>query len=126
MPNNRHSFYNDKQCTYSSAQLHEVGHNLGLAHSGEGDAQYADTSGSMGFTINTENTLSCYNPAKSYQLKWYKDRVEDIDPTSSSSGSGLSSSGKREFQMNGAADYGDGKRDGLIVLRLEQTGGDQK
>ncbi len=32
---------------YVSAQVHEVGHNLGLAHAGEGDFAYGDTTGMM-------------------------------------------------------------------------------
>lgn len=38
------SIYNDKMCSSMSAQMHEVGHNLGLAHSGE-SGQYDDQSG---------------------------------------------------------------------------------
>jgi hypothetical protein len=39
------SVYNDDWCNYPSAQLHEIGHNLGLAHSGEGSVTYGDQSG---------------------------------------------------------------------------------
>lgn len=35
------SVYSDAWCTYLSAQMHEVGHNLGFHHSGEGGAEYA-------------------------------------------------------------------------------------
>ena len=38
------SVYNDDWCSYPSAQLHEIGHNLNLAHSGEG-ATYDDQTG---------------------------------------------------------------------------------
>jgi len=41
------SVYNDEWCTYLSAQLHELGHNLNLGHSGEGSQAYDDQSGYM-------------------------------------------------------------------------------
>lgn len=42
------SYYNDHWCQSVSAQMHEVGHNLGLSHSGEGDeAIYGDEVGMM-------------------------------------------------------------------------------
>lgn len=43
----RLSVYNNKWCTYLSGQVHEVGHNLGLAHSGEGTVAYGDQTGMM-------------------------------------------------------------------------------
>lgn len=36
------SVYNDRWCESVSGQMHEIGHNLGLAHSGEGSNNYAD------------------------------------------------------------------------------------
>ena len=39
------SVYDDTWCHSVSGQMHEIGHNLGLAHSGEGNSEYADTSG---------------------------------------------------------------------------------
>ena len=38
------SVYNDLWCNYPSAQMHEIGHNLNLAHAGEGTAQYGKLS----------------------------------------------------------------------------------
>lgn len=43
--NGYQSVYNDEVCTHVSAQMHEVGHNLNLAHSGHGDEEYGDQSG---------------------------------------------------------------------------------
>jgi hypothetical protein len=39
------SVYNDEVCSHVSAQMHEVGHNLNLAHSGHGNEEYGDQSG---------------------------------------------------------------------------------
>jgi hypothetical protein len=39
------SVYKNEWCTYVSAQMHELGHNLGLAHSNEDNVEYADQSG---------------------------------------------------------------------------------
>ena len=48
------SVYNDLWCNYPSGQMHEIGHNLGLAHSGEeGAAEYADQSGMMGYSVSS-------------------------------------------------------------------------
>ena len=41
------SWFNDVWCTYASVQIHEIGHNLGLSHAGEGSSEYADQSGMM-------------------------------------------------------------------------------
>lgn len=41
------SFYNNKWCSYPSAQVHEIGHNYGLGHSGHGNNRYGDTTVSL-------------------------------------------------------------------------------
>ena len=64
------SVYNNEWCNYVSGQMHEIGHNLNLAHSGE-NAEYDDQSGMV--CIKTEllhrelhtisgnsNVLTCY------------------------------------------------------------------
>ena len=52
------SVYSDKWCNYVSAQMHEIGHNLGLAHSGEGEGVYADQSGMVSNgRISTDSIL---------------------------------------------------------------------
>ena len=53
--NSIYSFYNDIWCSSSSAQMHEVGHSLNLAHSGHDGNAYGDQSGYMGYSyVNDE------------------------------------------------------------------------
>ena len=99
------SVYNDLWCTYVSAQMHgtyiylqtkciiiylynmhltclvfamaylEIGHNLNLNHSWEGDVEYDDMSGVMGYSsAYSDAPLMCFNAAKSWQLGWYSSR----------------------------------------------------
>jgi len=66
------SVYSDVWCTYVSAQVHEIGHNLNLGHSNENGA-YNDQSGMMGLSYSQSNTPAmCFNAAKSWQLGWYE------------------------------------------------------
>ncbi len=117
--NDWRSFYNNEWCQRVSAQMHEIGHNLNLAHSGlPNDIVYADKSGMMGFSYNSDNgPIQCFNAAKSYQLGWYKEQTSSINP--------LDFIGNvKEFTLNGIADYRkDGfNKDALVSLRLEHDG----
>ena len=72
------------RCNYVSAQLHEIGHNLNLAHSNEGTTTYADQSGMMGYSYSSESSpRMCFNAAKNYQLGWYSDKTKVITPGAS-------------------------------------------
>ncbi|KAL7534367.1 hypothetical protein ACHAXR_005826, partial [Thalassiosira sp. AJA248-18] len=79
------SVYKNNWCTYPSAQLHEVGHNLNLAHSGETET-YDDQSGFMGFSYSQDEQRMCFNGPKNYQLGWFPDRHVDLTSTESWSG----------------------------------------
>ena len=49
--------------------MHEVGHNLGLAHSNEGGGEYEDQSGMMGYSYDCDDCPKmCFNGPKSWQL----------------------------------------------------------
>lgn len=102
--NDWRSFYNNKWCQRVSAQMHEIGHNLNLAHSGlPNDSAYADKSGMMGFSYNDEGgPIQCYNPAKSFQLGWYSKQTLSIDPLDYIDE-------PKTFILNGVSDY---KKDG--------------
>ena len=112
-PNSKYSFYSDEFCGHVTAQMHEVGHNLGLAHSGQiNEGDYGDATGFLGAPPLQDDIQMCYNPQKNYQLGWYDDQVASINP--------LDGVGKREFILNGVADYRK-NTNALVVLRLEQT-----
>lgn len=67
--------------------IHEVGHNMGLQHSGilpgTGVSEFGDLACYMGSnsTFNDEGPKMCFNGPKSYYLNWYSDRHADIDPS---------------------------------------------
>jgi len=67
-------------------QMHEIGHNFNMAHSGEGTYEYGDGTGVMGFAASYEhdNPLYCFNAAKSWWFGWYSDRHVEINPIESS------------------------------------------
>eukprot|EP00984_Skeletonema_dohrnii_P001833 scaffold607_cov146-Skeletonema_dohrnii-CCMP3373.AAC.1 len=65
------SVYNNQWCNYPSGQMHEIGHNLGYAHSGESQT-YDDQSGMMGYSYSQDDGPEmCFNAAKSWQTGWY-------------------------------------------------------
>merc|ERR1711907_801894 len=105
------SFYNSEWCRSVSAQMHEVGHNLGLGHSGKGSNDYGDRTGIMGYSyFSDDGPKMCFNPAKTYQLGWYNDQLASLDPSTIGSGS-------RTFTLNGVADYQSNKN-AVVSLRL--------
>lgn len=116
--NNKLSVYSAEVCGRASWQMHEVGHNLNLDHSGEDGNEYADRTGAMGIAYKQDDTFMCYNPAKSFQLGWYEDQTKTIDPLDENNNNN-NEGPLRTFVMNGVADYGQNP-EALIVLRLDQ------
>jgi len=110
--NNWFSLYQDNCGDYVTVQMHEIGHNLGLAHSGEGSSTYGDTSGVMG-AMWDDNRNVCFNGAKSgAQLGWYDDRIVDVNDGYDGDLYGIASYGttqstdKMLLKMNsGSTDY---------------------
>mmetsp|Transcript_20276 Transcript_20276/g.49715 ORF Transcript_20276/g.49715 Transcript_20276/m.49715 type:complete len:820 (-) Transcript_20276:44-2503(-) len=106
------SIYNDAACNQVSTQLHEVGHNLNLAHSGFGGDEYADKSGMMGYSYEQDDLpYMCFNGAKSWQLGWYQDKAIRLAPTANSQ---IETTAK----LAGVADYGTTAHD--VVIKIEQ------
>mmetsp|Transcript_26781 Transcript_26781/g.65122 ORF Transcript_26781/g.65122 Transcript_26781/m.65122 type:complete len:969 (+) Transcript_26781:574-3480(+) len=86
------SVYKDVWGLYVSAQMHELGHNLNLAHATDfkflshdrARNEYDDKTGLMGYSYNhKEFPKMCFNPAKSWQLKWYSNKEVTYTPTCS-------------------------------------------
>ena len=114
------SFYNDFYCQRVSAQMHEVGHNLGLGHSGMGGDKYGDISSMMGYSFNLDDgPIQCFDAAKNFQLGWYDLQKASTNPLNNISN-------PKTFVLNGIEDYKkDGSSNGeLVTLRLKQFGGD--
>ena len=75
--------------------MHEIGHNLGLAHANEAGT-YNDQSGMMGYSYSSDNgPIMCFNSAKSWQLNWYASRMESIN----------FSTGAKSRRLIGLADF---------------------
>mmetsp|Transcript_16399 Transcript_16399/g.33807 ORF Transcript_16399/g.33807 Transcript_16399/m.33807 type:complete len:650 (-) Transcript_16399:129-2078(-) len=109
--NSKYSFCNSKFCNFVSVQMHEVGHNLGLGHSGQaGEGMYDDQQGFMGLSYDMDDQRMCFNPAKSFQLEWYADQTKSTNPLRRRN---------QSYKLNGVSDYGKDS-EALISLRLNQ------
>ena len=102
------SVYNNEWCGYVSAQLHEVGHNLNLAHAGENGEEYGDKTGVMGSSYSWDDMSMCFNAPNMFQLGWLNQVVEFT-----------SQPGSAVWWLVGHTNYGGG----LQALRLIGTPG---
>jgi hypothetical protein len=125
------STYNDETlelrswATFPSIQMHEIGHNKGLGHSGETNPDTGiffdrgDLSGVMGTGFAWDDdtkTRMCFNGAKSWQLGWYADKATVVDPLATPSWSGT---------LVGIAEYdlADPNQGEMVLIKIE-TGND--
>jgi len=105
---------------YPAVIMHELGHNLNLAHSGGLDGgSYTDHTCLMGNPLFSDDVgRMCFNPVKNFQIAmgsggWYED--EHIKSWNSGTAGGTSWKGK----IIGLADYGRNPNDLPFILKLE-------
>jgi hypothetical protein len=80
--NSWNSVYQGNYYYMTGVQMHEVGHNFGMAHSGGLDGQtYTDHTGMMGNPLYSDEVgKMCFNAAKNWYLEWYDGAKTTIDP----------------------------------------------
>ena len=76
------SVYQSGYYKQTGVQVHELGHNFGLYHSGGLDgATYTDHTGMMGNPLYSDDIgKMCYNAAKNWAITWYDDAKLLINP----------------------------------------------
>jgi hypothetical protein len=109
------SVYRNAFASLLMVQMHELGHNLGMRHSGEGNETYSDHTCMMGNPEYRDDApLQCFNGAKSWFLGWYADRHITLN-TAISSWQGL---------VVGIDDYAKGQTTGgehYVVVKIDDT-----
>eukprot|EP00547_Thalassionema_nitzschioides_P002913 CAMPEP_0194199332 /NCGR_PEP_ID=MMETSP0156-20130528/391_1 /TAXON_ID=33649 /ORGANISM="Thalassionema nitzschioides, Strain L26-B" /LENGTH=708 /DNA_ID=CAMNT_0038924217 /DNA_START=123 /DNA_END=2246 /DNA_ORIENTATION=- len=82
-----YTVYKGEWCGFISANMHEVGHNLGFKHSNsrsleDGDGTYGDKTCYMGWSYKAPGWPAlCFNAQKNWQTGWFADRSVEIDVT---------------------------------------------
>jgi len=111
------SYYNNEWCQAVTSQMHEVGHSIGLHHSGEyfgteSEKEYGDGTGMMGFSYREDDTAMCFNPAKSWEVGWYADKQIELNVDTDLSAETTS------YLLNGVVDYKDESVGRYIVVKI--------
>ena len=82
------SYFNDAFGSDPAFQVHEIGHNLGLDHSGWKEEDYGDETCVMGggdwSSPTDDDAAQCFNAAKMYYLGWYSSYNKDLTPSTAS------------------------------------------
>ncbi|KAG7342861.1 parallel beta-helix repeat containing protein [Nitzschia inconspicua] len=114
------SFYNNDWCQYVSVQLHEVGHNMNLAHAGEARSEYEDWTSMMGSGTNLDDEYMCFNSVNYYQLGWFPGQVADVAASTHMGSHAFVLNGVESAGLSGASN---GKKIAVRVknVNLEDT-----
>lgn len=105
------AFFNDGACGHLSTLVHELGHNMGLGHSGKDGDPYGDQSGIMGIGYDREYwPLACFNSAKNWQLGWYSDKALELEARSRC--------GPWKGRLYGFPDYASVPYNGLVLIKI--------
>jgi len=103
----KYSYYNDGWCSSLSAKMHEIGHNLGVVHSGINN-EYSDVTCSMGASTKAAGRPTmCFNGHKNYVFGWYKDKQIVVQP---------SKTGPVAIKLYGFVDYQNANGYVLIIV----------
>ena len=113
--NSWNSVYQGNYYYMTGVQVHELGHNFNLAHSGGLDgATYTDHTGMMGNPLYSDDVgKMCFNAAKNWQIGWYDDAKLLINPLAEPS---------TTVNLVGVADY-DLRSGRPVVVKLETGAG---
>jgi len=102
---------NNEECKHLSHYIHEIGHNLGLNHSGKNGVSLSDKSDYMGYSYDSVRwPLMCFNAAKNWQLGWYKDKTIELI--------NISNCGPWKGRLYGYVDYPSVEEDGYVIIKV--------
>jgi len=112
------TYYSDNEVLIPATQMHEIGHNLWLNHANEdGKDNYEDATGVMGNAEDAEEgrgAKACFNPAKSWQLGWYRDKSITVNPKTS---------GEHIIKIVGVNNYNEVTGDDKVILKVSGNDG---
>ena len=110
--NSWNSVYQGSYYKMTGVQIHELGHNFNLAHSGGlNGGTYTDNTGMMGYGLQHDDFgKMCYNAAKNWQIGWYNDRKLLLNPLVEQS---------KTVTLVGIADYLNNPDQHPVVVKVE-------
>jgi len=106
------SVYQGPYYYMTGVQVHELGHNFGLYHSGGLDGKtYTDHTGMMGNPLYSDDVgKMCYNAAKNWQIGWYDAAKLLINPSAEPS---------TTVNLVGIAEYNNRPNNEPVTVKIE-------